>query len=459
MRVRNIIFMSLVGIIFLSIIISSLVRGEKEISIIENRSLSIIPTFSLDKFLETDYQSNLEVALTDQIIYGDRVKLLYNQIKNNNLDHIVSLLKRFEEEKLITSSIEESIIEGPEENKSKIYLESNTIHQEMKSERDRIKRIEKENIERLISMGRLPQNSSFEMSITPRGSGHYELDETKHLIVRKRTSKDADKLFESKANNYNLIAKNYPDLSYYCYYIESDVDIDFINGVIDHELVNLFFEKLNSSINKTALYLNEPTDYQNYFYKTDHHWDVKGQLKGYEDILWILNDKEFDTLDIETKLIEGATYNGSKSRTISDFKLKDDFSILISPLDDHEVYINGVKSNYGLKKRYSEGKYSKDIGVNHYGIANGGDFGLVEYRFNQPDKGNILVFVESFSNPVNEFIASHYNNAYFVDLRYYDKSINPYFDFGDFVDSKNIDDVMFMGYYFFYANDRFLIND
>ncbi|MDR7871281.1 MAG: hypothetical protein RIN55_10495 [Tissierellaceae bacterium] len=452
MRKRDFLFLSLVGVIMLTLIISSVVKGEKEQSIIENRALAGFPEFSLDSFLDTDYQSDLEIALTDQIIYGDRVKLFYNNIKNNNLDMMVSVLKSFEKSK-------PSLASGDEIN---TISQSELIDMETRLERERMEKLERERIERIEALkanGRLPDNLTFEIDITPKGSGYFQIDDTQHLIVRKRTTEDADALFESKATNYNELVENYPELSYYSYYIETDVDIDFINGIIDHELVNLFFDKLNPSINKTALYINKPSDYAKYFYKTDHHWDVEGQLKGYQDIIWLVKGEDEETLDIETNLIEGAIYNGSKSRTISDFNTYDDFSVLTSELPHHEVYINGAKSSYGSKSRYVEGRFSKEKGVNHYGIANGGDFGLVEYRFNQPDKENMLVFVESFSNPINEFIASHFNNTYLVDLRYYEKAYDKKFDFGDFVESNDIDNVLFTGYYFFYANDVFLIKD
>ncbi len=84
---------------------------------------------------------------------------------------------------------------------------------------------------------------------------------------------------------------------------------------------------------------------------------------------------------------------------------------------------------------------------------------MVEYRYNQPAKGNIVIFAESFSNPINELIAAHFNHTYFIDLRHYERDYGKPFDFGDFIEGKNIDQVLLTGYLYFYANDTFLIND
>lgn len=461
---RDYIFLSCVGILFIILIGSLFVQGENQQSIIENRSLYDFPEFSIEKFMNNSYQSDLEVAMTDQIIYGEQIKLFYNSVKNNNLNTVVSVLKEFENSNPTLASGTNGSPNHDEMSKSHgdFKKASSDLETFEELERQREKRLEQERmaqIQALIDEGRHPGNLTFEANIRPKGSGYFQLDDSGHLIVRKRTLDDANALFESKVNNYNELVKSYPELSYYSYYIETDVDIDFINGTIDHELVNGFFGQLDPAVKTAALYINKPSDFAKYFYKTDHHWDTEGQLKGYKDIIHLLKGEDEETLDIEKHLIEGVVYNGSKSRTISDFNTIDEFTLLTSDLAEHKVFINGEKSRYGAKSAYLNGRYSKEKGVNHYGIANGGDFGLVEYRFNQPDRDNILIFVESFSNPINEFIASHLDNTYLVDLRYYAGAFNRNFDFGDFIEEHDIEHVLFIGYYFFYANDAFLIKD
>lgn len=39
------------------------------------------------------------------------------------------------------------------------------------------------------------------------------------------------------------------------------------------------------------------------------------------------------------------------------------------------------------------------------------------YNYNRPEKENLLIISDSFSNAINEIIASHFNRTYIIDLR------------------------------------------
>lgn len=426
-------FLTIVAGLILVLSLGIIIRGEKDKSIAENRSLTVFPRLTLESFLNSEFQSEVEMALTDQIILGETFKSNYNLLKNKNTSIVVAgldMLGRKDQD---------------------LYDESNKAFAENRDVEDM------GDSQAIEDIG--PGYSSFQIGLTPFGNNLAKMDDTDHLVYPKRTVDVADDLFQSKADNYNKIVGDYPELSYSSYYIETDVDVDFINGDISHDLVESLHSKLDESIKKGVLYINTPEDYQKYFYKTDHHWDIEGQLQGYKDIIRTVKGKDEELLNIETILIEDAKYNGYKSRQSGDYNIYDDFSVLWSDLPKHEVRINGKKGSYGDKQSYLNGEFTQEEGINHYGLANGGDYGLIEYKFNQPKKENLLIFVESFSNPINSFIASHFNNTYLVDLRYYEEAYEKEFKFGEFVEKYKIDEVLFTGYYFFYANDDFLIKD
>lgn len=436
---RDKIFVLTVVTLILVLVFGIIVRGEKEKSITENRNLESFPKFSIYDFLTADFQSNIENALTDQILFGEIFKSNYNLLKNNNTRLIVMGLLGLQKGKQADSQ------------RSKIldydYIDFNAY--KIFRDIEQVPYIKKIN----------PKYNDFQIALTPFGNNLAKIDETSHLVYPKRTLEQANELFDLKANNYNKLVQDYPELSFNCYYIETDVDVDFINGEISHDLVENFHERLDESIGKSVLYINNPEEYKKYFYKTDHHWDVEGQLKGYKDIIRTIKGRYELPLEIEITPIEGAKYNGYKSRQTGNYDIYDDLSLLWCELPEHEVFINGEKRGYGNKKNYIAGNFSSEEGINHYGLSNGGDFGLIEYSFNQPEKENLLVFVESFSNPINAFIASHFNNTYFIDLRYYENTYEKPFKFGEFVEKYDINEVLFTGYYFFYANNVFLISD
>ena len=64
---------------------------------------------------------------------------------------------------------------------------------------------------------------------------------------------------------------------------------------------------------------------------------------------------------------------------------------------------------YGSRDLYvSEDKCPSNLYSNHYGLYYGEDYAQVIYEFDNPEAENLLVLSTSWSNPINELIASHY---------------------------------------------------
>ncbi len=459
---RDVLFFVFVATLILGLVAGIFVRGIKSESIIEQKALMKFPNFALEDFFRTDFQTNMEGALSDQIILGPELKSSYNKIKNANMAFVVKGLKKLENDhgksplkptgiQVLAQKVQVQQ-DTRQVNNTKNLLEK---IRDLKAMAEKIKAIEKSAYEIPLIV---PVNSEFDINLTPRVSGLMEMD-TGHLVFRSRKVEESISLFENKANNYNQLVQMYPELEFYSYYIETDADIEFVNGTIDHDLAVQLEGLLDPQINFATLTVNSPEDYQNYFYKTDHHWDVGGQYQGYKDIIRLVKGPDERLVKVETIMLPDLKYNGYKSRSLGDYTIFDQFGLLKGRLGEHETYLNGQLGQYGNKEAYEKGNYTLEGGFPYYADCNGGDYGQVAFQFNQPDEGNILVFVESFSNPINEFIASHFNNTYFVDLRHYTNDYGRHFDFGDFVQTNDIDGVLFMGYYFFYANNTFLIND
>lgn len=428
-QIRNIIFICMISIFILFFIGGIPFRGIENHSITENRSLVTFPSFCLSSFMDASYQDQLENALSDQLILSQNLKTAYNQFKRTSLNLTIRLLKNKEIEMLQPPA-------SPDRAESNHPIDLSNKPAEPTPHVD-------------------PPH--FHLSLTPRGDDLMELDDSHHLVFPPRTIEDADPLFTSKTNNYNEFISLYPNIDFYSYYIETDVDINFIKGEITHDLAHFLQSKFNKNIVFDFLKVSTPKDYQQYFFKTDHHWTIPGQLQGYKDIVTLLKGKEEPLLDLEAVTFPEVKYYGYKSRKLDDFGIYDSFGFWKASLPEHKEYINGKEMHYGDQSAYERGEYSLEEGTNHYGACYGYDFGLIEYDFPDTTKGNLLLFVDSFSNPINALIASHFHHTYVVDLRYYERDYGNPFDFSDFAEGKDIDKVLFSGYYFFYANDEFLI--
>ena len=79
MRRQNIFFIIL---IFLVVIIGclTLIREEKHISLSENRELNKFEHFTINSYISGEFQNKLELAMSDQFIGSETIKLNLNRI-------------------------------------------------------------------------------------------------------------------------------------------------------------------------------------------------------------------------------------------------------------------------------------------------------------------------------------------------------------------------------------------
>ena len=255
-------------------------------------------------------------------------------------------------------------------------------------------------------------------------------------------------LLEKRLANINSISIN--NVQIYLYYIEKDTDINFN----DNSKLNIYEyikEHLNHDIISAKFAINNFDEFKTYFYRTDHHWNYKGSYKAYTELVKMLtNDEPLNYID---ELCQKNILSGSKASAIgSNYILKEDFCAYKFALNEHEVYIdNSHVQNYGIKKEF----FNSKINSISYGDFYGGDYGLLEFDFKNPQRDNLLIIGESYDNAINDLIASHFNKTYNVDLRNYENSIGSKFNLKEFIKEKQIDKVLLIGNIDYYTSDAF----
>ena len=337
----------------------------------ENRSAEQIPKFNFKEFLNKNFQTKYELALSDQIPlalrmkylekdFSLKLKLLYYQSKNDfytNLGYDVFLVKNF-------------------------------------------------------------------LVLKP-----YDLNNKKVSL-------------DKKANNINNIVNNVKNVDYYVYYIEKDEDINFETGVKSGAYEYLK-TKLDSNIKIDNFNISNIKEYQNYFYKTDHHWNYKGSYKGYKEVITLLGVKDFQ-IPSKEKCVT-SLFHGSKNIILGSNNYEEKFCFYEFNLPSHDVFNNIDEKNTFANDSVKEPAYWK-----YYGM----DRGIITYDFHDNNKENILIIGDSFDNAINELIASHFNKTYNVDLRHYNE-----FLIKKFVKENDISKVLFIGNIGFFASDTFLIEE
>jgi hypothetical protein len=370
----------------LLLVIGIIFRGQKTISVIENRALTKFPKITLQNFKKGILQNQLESALVDQCILSQFIK--NQQIKSTT--NITEKLSNF------ILNIHNWIMNSSSHNYY-IKIRGDLYHY---------------------------------------GSSDYIIDRPKYPF------------------NYDSVKKIYNNIKCsekYIYFIETSAEIDFNNISKKEEI----FQEIKNNFEAkdyARFTINSYEDLEKYFYQTDHHWNYIGQLRGYKQIINLLLGKNEKTLEPIDEVTYNVIFNGSRSRNTLTETSKEKFTVYKYNLPNFKSYINDQEKQYGNHELYDDGKFSTDVYTNHYGEYYGMDYAKVTYDFNNPDKKNLLMFVTSFSNPINELIASHFNKTYIIDFRPGQRIYKGQNDFtkfikdnNKFIKDNNIDKVLIIG--------------
>ena len=383
---RNHIFI-LVNTVVILFFVTTIFYNQQEIMYSENRSAYKVPTFSLGKFFEGSFQSDLELSLSDQIYKSETIKLKIKQFENN------LYLKAL---KVISFNTRETYVPF----KENLYFLNNSDYLVYKP---------------------------------------YEIEEIENKLIDKLTI-------------YNELYKEYPELDFYMYFIERDANHNFDDELYDEKIYkivenNLLFENYSR-------FTFTSSNYEEIYSKTDHHWNVDGSYIGYTEILNLLEITE-NPRDFE-KICFNFSFNGSKAAKVAYYDIYDEFCTYKYDLGNYETLINGELVHNGLANNelYKiDGQESK-LSINKpnpYNYVYGYNKAEIVYTFDyDPSKDNILIFSDSFSLPIDEALASHFNKLYNIDLRYHDT-----FDFNEYIEDKKISKVLFVGNMGMYIDSSF----
>lgn len=290
--------------------------------------------------------------------------------------------------------------------------------------------------------------------IVPASNGLYWIKDTDYLVYGETSIELLKRGLMRRIENAIDIAQKYPNVKVYAWLVRRELDFKnsseydaFIKGESGDLVTYSSFSKVNSY-----------EDYMKYFYKSDHHWNYIGQYEAYKEIANMLDFDENEYVKIIGEDCFGnIKFNGSKAREIGNINLNDIFCTYKYDLPDYTTKVPNSNVNINLKRRlYYERKIPEISDLNHYGSFYGGDYGEIRYTFESNiGKENILIFADSYSNPINELIASHYYKTFVIDLRNYESLIGEKFVLSEYIADKKIDNLMFLGNINLFSMDDF----
>ncbi len=233
----------------------------------------------------------------------------------------------------------------------------------------------------------------------------------------------------------NFIQQN-TNANIYLYYINNDSNINFeTNEVLPIDS----YLKDNLSLNKTrikTLAITRFSDYKQYFYKLDHHWNNKGVQKAYLEITKMMNIS--DTLKRKDEIcFQNKKFLGSKSKSIA----LHHFLTEKICVDQYDYPNFTIQINHEEVPEYGTAiEQLKNMEELSYAIIYGGDYEEITFTNNDTaNSKNLLIYSNSYSNSINKLLASYYKNTYVIDGRY-----STTFDMVDYIQEKQIDDVLIL---------------
>lgn len=235
-------------------------------------------------------------------------------------------------------------------------------------------------------------------------------------------------------NNLNKLSNVY----YYFVNDSSVYDFRYNKKIVDY--VEILKENLIGNYKVDEFDYKDYENYKKFFYKTDHHWDYRGSYQGYLEIAKLLGiSRPLKYLSIETNHED---YFGSLARNTKNYNVREEFSYYTFDLKPFTTVINGKSGSYGHLKEYQDHAYNYDKDTNYYAYLYGDDEGEIIFNFRQPTEDNLLIISNSYSNPINVLIASHFNKTFVVDLRHYEQFMGKDFSYSDYIYKNKIDKVL-----------------
>ena len=247
-------------------------------------------------------------------------------------------------------------------------------------------------------------------------------------------SQDAEKLrpqMMKQVGAINDFAKRLPDVNWYIFPVTCFEDTELCDKILPTESKRVLFTEfftrisaLNPDIQYDYIEFTDIKQWEELHYKTDHHWNVYGYTEGYHLIVEMFK-KNYPDIAARIPTIhtfdDGVKLFGSSALAISDYRLFDVFHTADFGLPDH-TYVREDGVSYGGKRSFQQSmelylnkEHSTKQGYNHY-VQFSPIVREVSYPQNNTGR-NLLIIGDSYSIPLLEVLASHFDNTY---VRYVD---------------------------------------
>lgn len=288
---------------------------------------------------------------------------------------------------------------------------------------------------------------------------NYYMNSFFYKEVPLKTNSDNEYIFYNKENDFYYLENQYSkdeldkrlDMQVAMFNKLANLDIDMylyfptryeLTKLKDNNLnsyVGIFKDKLSSKIKVANMDITSLEQYKNYFYKTDHHWNMNGALAGYYDIMDILGKVPVDNLEVVNK--RERKFYGSMAKSVLNNKTYD-YILDVDKKLDYDVLVNGKQASEVFKPRQI--RLDRDyLYYDYYVQYFNGQYGEICYDYHKDNEENLLILSDSYAWQIDYLIASSFNKTYVVNLRY-DKWKKEDLNLEEYMKERNIKKVLFL---------------
>lgn len=288
---------------------------------------------------------------------------------------------------------------------------------------------------------------------------NYYMNSFFYKEVPLKTNSDNEYIFYNKENDFYYLENQYSkdeldkrlDMQVAMFNKLANLDIDMylyfptryeLTKLKDNNLnsyVDIFKDKLSSKIKVANMDITSLEQYKNYFYKTDHHWNMNGALAGYYDIMDILGKVPVDNLEVVNK--RERKFYGSMAKSVLNNKTYD-YILDVDKKLDYDVLVNGKQASEVFKPRQI--RLDRDyLYYDYYVQYFNGQYGEICYDYHKDNEENLLIVSDSYAWQIDYLIASSFNKTYVVNLRY-DKWKKEDLNLEEYMKKRNIKKVLFL---------------
>ncbi len=283
--------------------------------------------------------------------------------------------------------------------------------------------------------------------------GDYRIYGGTHIAYTPETMEETLPLLQPRTEQLSRIIEAHPETEFSIYYIERDMDVSFETG----EKIGVY-EYLREQLplapeRMDCFEINTLSDFQERFFRTDHHWNWQGSYLGYQEAAKLLGIEEPLSPTGEPVLLSNS-FSGSKVQMLgSDGLFSEPFYAYPFATPDMTVTLNGEPGTYGQQAEFFAGTASYLTYATFYGSDVG------ELIFDNGEGENLLILGDSYDNAIVGLLASHFGRTYSVDLRHYETAMGEPFRLAQYLKENDIDRVLLIGCNRFYTTEDFALED